>query len=78
MATTYDKLVKADGKPADELEKQVSNALTELMSTSEIKAQLSELYFVGAQVNVFIYTLSELNIMRLACSNLSPVKRSAL
>lgn len=48
MVTT--KLIKADGKVAEELEKQVDTALTELSSSPEIKGQLNELYFVGAQV----------------------------
>ena len=49
MVTTYSKLIKADGKVADELEKQIATALYELSSSAEIKGQLNELYFVGAQ-----------------------------
>jgi len=49
MVVDYERLVKGDGKPADDLEKQVSQAINELSSNSEIKAQLTELYFVGAQ-----------------------------
>lgn len=50
MVTTFEKLVKTDGKAPDDLEKQVATAITELSQTNgEIKNQLSELYFVGAQ-----------------------------
>lgn len=52
MVTTYAKLVKADGKAPEEVEKQVANALAELSNSAEIKGQLNELYFVGAQVCV--------------------------
>uniref|UniRef100_A0A914IA21 40S ribosomal protein S7 n=1 Tax=Globodera rostochiensis TaxID=31243 RepID=A0A914IA21_GLORO len=49
MVATFEKLVKTDGKAPDDLEKQVATALSELGQNSEIKAQLSEVYFVGAQ-----------------------------
>jgi len=48
-AVTYGKLVKSDGKLPDDLEKQVSSALSDLSNSAEIKGQLHELYFVGAQ-----------------------------
>lgn len=51
MVASHSKLIKADGKVADELEKQIANALSELSSSAEIKGQLNELYFVGAQVS---------------------------
>ena len=54
MVAMFEKLIRSDGKPPDELEKQVATALSELSSNSEIKAQLTELYFVGAQV-VLLY-----------------------
>lgn len=44
------KIVKPDGKVPDELERQVSNALSDLEATSDIRAQLRELYIVGAKV----------------------------
>ncbi|KAI1724799.1 ribosomal protein s7e domain-containing protein [Ditylenchus destructor] len=49
MVTAYAKLVKPDGKAPEEVEKQVANALAELSNSAEIKGQLNELYFVGAQ-----------------------------
>lgn len=56
MVAIFEKLVKNDGKTPDDLEKQVASAISELQqNNNEIKAQLSELYFVGAQVNIFYY-----------------------
>ena len=50
MVATFEKLVKTDGKAPDELEKQVATSITELaQNNTEIKSQLNELYFVGAQ-----------------------------
>lgn len=49
MSTTYKKLIKADG-PASDLEKQVATHLSDLASSEELKNQLAELYFVGAEV----------------------------
>ena len=50
MVATFEKLVKTDGKPPTELEKQVSSSISELaQNNAEIKNQLNELYFVGAQ-----------------------------
>jgi hypothetical protein len=52
MVATFEKLVKTDGKAPDELEKQVATAISELsQNNTEIKGQLSELYFVGAQAS---------------------------
>lgn len=48
------KIVKPEGKVPDELEKQVSNAIADLESNSDIRAQLRELYIVGAKVIFFI------------------------
>lgn len=48
------KCVKPAGKTADELEKQVSQALFDLESSSDIKQQLRELYFVQAKVIHFV------------------------
>lgn len=50
MVTTYAKLIKADGKLPDELEKNISNALVDLTSSAELNGLLNELYFVAAQV----------------------------
>lgn len=44
------KIVVPEGKVPDELEKQVSNAIADLESNSDIRAQLRELYIVGAKV----------------------------
>ena len=49
MVTTYAKLVKPSGKAPEEIEKQVATAMSELSNSSEIKGQLNDLYFVGAQ-----------------------------
>lgn len=54
MAITYNKLVKPEGKAPDELEKQIANAFTELSNAEELKGRLTELYFVGAQVSIYI------------------------
>lgn len=52
MATTqFKKLIKTDG-PASELEKQVANHFSELAGSEDLKNQLSELYFVGADVSL--------------------------
>uniref|UniRef100_A0A914XS77 40S ribosomal protein S7 n=2 Tax=Plectus sambesii TaxID=2011161 RepID=A0A914XS77_9BILA len=48
MADTA-KIIKPGGKAPDDLEKQVSSALADLEATSDIKAQLRELFFVGAK-----------------------------
>ena len=50
MADTA-KIIKPGGKAPDDLEKQVSSALADLEATSDIKAQLRELFFVGAKVS---------------------------
>ncbi len=50
MPEATSKIVKPGGKQPDELEKQISSALVDLESTSEIKAQLRELFIVGAKV----------------------------
>ncbi|CAD5205897.1 unnamed protein product [Bursaphelenchus okinawaensis] len=47
VTTTYKKLIKSDG-PGSELERQVADYLTELTGSEDLKNQLSELYFVGA------------------------------
>ena len=58
MVATFEKLVKTDGKAPDDLEKQVATAISELsQSNGEIKNQLSELYFVGAQVSEFVFQI---------------------
>lgn len=60
MVATFEKLVKTDGKAPDDLEKQVATAITELSQTNgEIKNQLSELYFVGAQVCYLNFSFSD-------------------
>ncbi|EFO15397.1 30S ribosomal protein S7e [Loa loa] len=43
------KIVVPEGKVPDELEKQVSNAIADLENNSDIRAQLRELYIVGAK-----------------------------
>lgn len=55
MVITYAKLVKANGKVPDELEKSVSNALVDLTSSAELKGLLDELYFVAANVIFFFF-----------------------
>lgn len=49
-----EKLIKPAGQEPDKLEKEVSQALADLETNSEIKAQLRELYFVGAKVNLLM------------------------
>ncbi|MFH4982837.1 hypothetical protein AB6A40_009546 [Gnathostoma spinigerum] len=49
MTAEVSKIVKPGGKLPDELEKQVSNAIADLESNSDIKNQLKELYIVGAK-----------------------------
>lgn len=49
------KIVVPDGKVPNELEKQVSNAIADLESNSDIRAQLRELNIVGAKVYCAIY-----------------------
>nr|ACV20980.1 small subunit ribosomal protein 7 [Tylopharynx sp. WEM-2009] len=49
MVETTTKIVKPDGKPVTDLEKQISNALADLEATSDIKNQLRELYIVGVK-----------------------------
>uniref|UniRef100_A0A7E4WAA9 40S ribosomal protein S7 n=1 Tax=Panagrellus redivivus TaxID=6233 RepID=A0A7E4WAA9_PANRE len=53
MVITYNKLVKADGKAPDELEKSIANAFIELANSEDLKGRLTELYFVGAQEHEF-------------------------
>jgi hypothetical protein len=56
MVATFEKLVKTDGKAPDDLEKQVATSITELsQNNTEIKSQLNELYFVGAQVKIHLH-----------------------
>ncbi|VDM92404.1 unnamed protein product [Litomosoides sigmodontis] len=43
------KIVVPEGKVPDELEKQVSNAIADLENNSDMRAQLRELYIVGAK-----------------------------
>ncbi|VDM76392.1 unnamed protein product [Strongylus vulgaris] len=52
MPEIIGKLMKPDGTVATELEKQVSQALVDLESSTDIKAQLRELYIVGVRVQV--------------------------
>lgn len=46
------KLMKPEGAPATDLEKQVSQALVDLQANSEIQAQLRELYITGVKVGI--------------------------
>ncbi|KAI6204162.1 40S ribosomal protein S7 [Aphelenchoides besseyi] len=48
MVHTYKKLIKAEGQP-DALEKQISDHLNDLTTSDELKNQLNDLYFVGAE-----------------------------
>jgi len=48
-AESVGKLVKGPGKIPTELEKQIAQAMSDLSSSTEIKGQMNELYFVGAQ-----------------------------
>nr|AHW80360.1 ribosomal protein [Levipalatum texanum] len=43
------KIVKPDGQPITDLEKQIAHALGDLEANSEIKSQLRELFIVGAK-----------------------------
>lgn len=52
MVVTFKKLIKADGEPT-ELERQIATHLTDLSNSEELKNQINELYFVGAQVCIF-------------------------
>jgi len=47
MVAAYKKLVKAEGEATD-LEKQVADQISDLTTAEELKNQLSDLYFVGA------------------------------
>ncbi|GMT27654.1 hypothetical protein PFISCL1PPCAC_18951, partial [Pristionchus fissidentatus] len=49
MPEAASKIVKPDGKPVTDLERQISNALADLDSSSEIKNQLRELFIVGVK-----------------------------
>ncbi|KHN81273.1 40S ribosomal protein S7 [Toxocara canis] len=49
MPEATSKIVKPGGKTPDEFEKQVSNAIADLEASPDIKAQLRELYIVGAK-----------------------------
>lgn len=49
MPEIIGKLIKPDGAVVTELEKQVSQALIDLDNSSEMKAQLRELYIVGVR-----------------------------
>jgi hypothetical protein len=49
MVVTYKKLIKADGDPT-ELERSLAQHLSELSNSEELKNQINDLYFVGAQV----------------------------
>lgn len=51
MPETASKIVKPGGKMPNEFEKQVSNAIADLETSPDIKAQLRELYIVGAKVS---------------------------
>ncbi|CAB3408130.1 unnamed protein product [Caenorhabditis bovis] len=49
MPEIIGKLLKSDGKPVSEIEKQVSQALIDLETNEEIREQLKELYIVGVK-----------------------------
>nr|ACV20963.1 small subunit ribosomal protein 7 [Rhabditidoides sp. RS5443] len=49
MVEASSKIVKPDGKPVTDLEKQIANALADLESNSDVKAQLRELFIVGVK-----------------------------
>lgn len=57
MPEIIGKLMKPDGAVTTELEKQVSQALVDLESNADIKAQLRELYIVGVRVRIAIFCL---------------------
>lgn len=50
MPEAASKIIKPDGKPVTDLERQISGALADLDSSSEIKNQLRELFIVGVKV----------------------------
>lgn len=49
MTITFKKLVKSDGEPS-ELERTIATYLSDLATSEELKNQINELYFVGAEV----------------------------
>ncbi|CAI5439219.1 unnamed protein product [Caenorhabditis angaria] len=49
MPEIVGKLLKSDGKPISEIEKQVSQALVDLETNDDTKNQLKELYIVGVK-----------------------------
>nr|ACV20975.1 small subunit ribosomal protein 7 [Acrostichus sp. RS5083] len=49
MPDAASKIVKPDGKPVTDIERQIAGALADLESTSDIKAQLRELFIVGVK-----------------------------
>ncbi|KAF8366937.1 rps-7 [Pristionchus pacificus] len=49
MPEAASKIIKPDGKPVTDLERQISGALADLDSSSEIKNQLRELFIVGVK-----------------------------
>jgi small subunit ribosomal protein S7e len=58
-AVTYKKLIKSDGEPT-ELERTIASHFTDLASSEELKNQINELYFVGAQVCHLTYSINSL------------------
>lgn len=70
-AEAFGKLVKGPGKIPSELEKQIAQAMSDLSSSTEIKGQMNELYFVGAQVgggNMDLYAIANLQPYRSSTS----------
>nr|ACV20969.1 small subunit ribosomal protein 7 [Myctolaimus sp. RS5442] len=49
MPEAVGKIVKPDGQPISELEKQIAHSLSDLEANSDIKNQLRELYIVGVK-----------------------------
>nr|ACV20977.1 small subunit ribosomal protein 7 [Diplogastrellus gracilis] len=49
MPEAASKIVKPDGKPVSDLERQISGALADLESNADIKGQLRELFIVGCR-----------------------------